>query len=118
MGIIFKEKSMVDEKIEGCTNPAHKHTSTWNLALPLSALLLLAGLMLTVSNTSAVALSLAEQQGKSILLIEQRIKDVEDEVDEKTNDRYTSKEAEKDLNYIRDDIQELKEMIKEAHRVQ
>ena len=85
----------------------------WSLALPASALALLAGLMLTVANDTAIALQLAGQHGETILLMRQEI----DILRLETKDRYTNKDAERDLGYIREDITELNQVIREAHRV-
>lgn len=69
--------------------------------------------MLSVSNEAAIGLKLAEQHGESILLLREEVRLLRLELKERTHDRYTSDDAERDLNYIRRDIAELKEAIKE-----
>lgn len=83
----------------------------WTLVLPVGALTLLGALMLSVSNEAAVALKLAEQHGESILLLREEVRLLRNEVQDRTIDRYTSKDAARDLAYIREDINELKEAI-------
>jgi len=96
-------------------NP-HKATN-WTIVLPVGALTLLGGLMLSVSNEAAVGLKLAEQHGESILLLREEVRLLRVDIKEKTNDRYTIKDAERDLNYIRTDIADIKQTIKDAHNV-
>ena len=103
---------MADEK-NSREESVSKSVTNWSLALPASALALLAGLMLTVSNDAAIALQLAGQHGESILLLQQQI----DLLQMETKDRYTEKDAERDLGHIQDDITELKQVIREVHRV-
>ena len=89
--------------------------NNWTLVLPVGALTLLGALMLSVSNEAAVGLKLAEQHGESILLLREEVRLLRLEIKEKTFDRYTNKDAERDLGYIRQDIAEIKQAIKEAH---
>lgn len=93
-----------------------KLTQNWTLVLPVGALTLLGALMLSVSNEAAVGLKLAEQHGESILLLREEVRLLRLEIKERTQDRYTSDDAARDLAYIRQDIAELKQEIKENHR--
>lgn len=88
----------------------------WTLVLPVGALTLLGALMLSVANEAAVALKLAEQHGESILLLREEVRLLRNEVQDRTLNRYTSKDAERDLAYIREDINELKEAMNRANR--
>jgi len=96
-----------DVKVEKVNN--------WTLVLPVGALTLLGALMLSVSNEAAVGLKLAEQHGESILLLREEVRLLRSEIKEDTSNRYTNADAERDLNYIRRDIAEMKQTIKEAH---
>ena len=97
------------------TNEREEKTNNWTLVLPVGALTLLGALMLSVSNEAAVGLEMAKQHGESILLLREEVRLLRLEIKEKTTDRYTNKDAERDLNYIRRDIGEIKQSIKEAH---
>jgi hypothetical protein len=85
---------------------------SWTFVLPIGALTLLGALMLSVSNEASNALRLSTQHGESILLIREEIKLLRSE----QRNAYTNKDAERDLAYIRRDIGELKQAVKEAHR--
>ena len=87
----------------------------WTLVLPVGALTLLGALMLSVSNEAAVGLKLAEQHGESILLLREEVRLLRQELKESTQLRYTSADAQRDLNYIQRDIRDLKQAMKEAH---
>jgi len=80
--------------------------------LPGSTLVLLAGLMMSVSNEAAIGLRLGEQHGNSILLLREEVRLLREEIKTSTRDRYTSKDAERDLTYIRRDIAEIKDTLK------
>lgn len=88
-------------------------TQSWTLVLPVGALTLLGALMLSVSNEAAVGLKLAEQHGQSILLLREEVRLLRLEIKERTQSRYTRVDAERDLAYIRQDIAELKQALKE-----
>jgi hypothetical protein len=75
----------------------------------------LGALMLSVSNEAAVGLKLAEQHGESILLLREEVRLLRLEIKERTNDRYTNKDAERDLNYIRQEIAEMKLEMRDFH---
>lgn len=89
--------------------------NNWTLVLPVGALTLLGALMLSVSNEAAVGLKLAEQHGESILLLREEVRLLRLEIQEKVIDRYTHKDADRDLGYLRQDIAEIKQSIKEEH---
>ena len=87
----------------------------WTLVLPVGALTLLGALMLSVSNEAAVGLKLAEQHGESILLLREEVRLLRLEIKDRTDDRYTTSDAERDLQYIRQEIAEIKQAIRDAH---
>ncbi len=89
--------------------------SQWTLILPVGALTLLGALMLSVSNEAAIGLKLAEQHGASILLLREDIRLLRVDMKEGVHDTYTSEDAERDFKYIRREIGELKQVIREAH---
>jgi hypothetical protein len=89
--------------------------NNWTLVIPVGALTLLGALMLSVSNEAAVGLKLAEQHGESILLLREEVRLLRLEIKERTNDRYTNKDAERDLNYIRQEIAEMKLEMRDFH---
>jgi hypothetical protein len=62
-----------------------------------------------------VGLKLAEQHGESILLLREEVRLLRLEIKERTNDRYTNKDAERDLNYIRQEIAEMKLEMRDFH---
>jgi hypothetical protein len=88
----------------------------WTLVLPVGALTLLGALMLSVSNEAAIGLKLAEQHGESILLLREEVRLLRLEVKDRTINRYTSKDAERDLSYIRQDILDLKQAVRALER--
>lgn len=90
-----------------------KLSQHWTLVLPVGALTLLGALMLSVSNEAAIGLKLAEQHGESILLLREEVRLLRMELKERTHDRYTTEDAERDLAYIRRDIAEIKQALKE-----
>jgi hypothetical protein len=85
----------------------------WTFVLPVGALTLLGALMLSVSNEAAVGLKMAEQHGESILLLREEVRLLRLEIKERTHDRYTTRDAERDLNYIRLELAEIKEAFKD-----
>jgi len=87
----------------------------WTLVLPVGALTLLGALMLSVSNEAAIGLKLAEQHGESILLLREEVRMLRVELKDGTQLRYTSSDAQRDLQYIQRDIAELKKTMKELH---
>ena len=89
--------------------------NNWTLVLPVGALTLLGGLMLSVSNEAAVSLKLSEQHGASILLLREEVRLLRLEMKDDTRDRYTSSDAARDLAYIQRDITELKETVRVEH---
>lgn len=88
----------------------------WTLVLPVGALTLLGALLLSVSNEAAVGLKLSEQHGESILLLREEVRLLRLEVKDRTIERYTASDAERDLAYIRSDIAELKQAVRDYHR--
>jgi len=88
----------------------------WTLVLPIGALTLLGALILSVSNEAAIGLKLAEQHGESILLLREQISLLRADVKVGTRDRYTSSDAKDDFDVVREDIKEIKELMREAHR--
>jgi len=93
-----------------------KLTQNWTLVLPVGALTLLGALMLSVSNEAAVGLKLAEQHGESILLLREEVRLLRLEIKERTQDRYTTDDAARDLAHIRQDIAELKQEIRDNRK--
>ena len=89
--------------------PEAKAKNTWQIVLPIGALTLLGALMLSVSNEAAVALKTSEQHGDSILLLREEVRLLRDEL----KGSYSASDAEKDLTYIRRDMEELKQLLKE-----
>jgi len=89
------------------------NTQTWTLVLPVGALTLLGALMLSVSNEAAISLKLSEQHGESILLLREEVRLLRVDINNRTQDRYMAKDAERDLGYIKDDIAEIKLAVKE-----
>ena len=87
----------------------------WTLVLPVGALTLLGALMLSVSNEAAIGLKLAEQHGRSILLLREEVRLLREELKDSAHTRYTSADAQRDLRYIQRDINELKQALKEAN---
>ena len=90
-----------------------KNVNSWTLVLPVGALTLLGALMLSVSNEAAVGLKMAEQHGESILLLREEVRLLRLEIKERTHDRYTTRDAERDLAYIRQEIAEIKEALRD-----
>jgi hypothetical protein len=101
--------------VEGIEQGQQK-TANWTFVLPVGVLTLLGALMLSISNEAAVGLNLAEQHGESILLLREEVRLLRKEVTEGTQDRYTSTDAQRDLQYIQRDIKELKDTVKELSR--
>jgi hypothetical protein len=90
--------------------------NNWTLVLPIGALSLLGALMLSVANEAAVALRLAEQHGESLLLLREEVRLMRRDLNESAQLSYTSIDAQRDLEYIKRDISELKQAIKELDR--
>lgn len=90
--------------------------NNWTLVLPVGALTLLGALMLSVSNEAAISLRLAEQHGKSILMLHEEIRLLRLDLKDGDKMRYTSADAQRDLEYIKRDIRELKDAVKELDR--
>lgn len=88
-----------------------KENAGWTVILPISALTLLGALMLSVSNDAAISLDLAKQHGESILLLREELKLLKEDMRLRTDDRYTSKDADRDHMYISRDIMELKNSL-------
>lgn len=84
----------------------------WTMILPVGALGLLGALLLSVQKDASVALDVARQHGEEILLLRSEIHSMESQMRERTQLRYTSKDAERDFSYLRRDIAECKEAIK------
>lgn len=90
--------------------------NNWTLVLPVGALTLLGALMLSVSNEASVALKIAEQHGEQLLRIQQQIDLLRTEQKDNFKSRYTSLDAQRDLEYIKRDIAELKIAVKELNK--
>lgn len=89
---------------------------SWTFVLPVGVLTLLGALMLSISNEAAISLELARQHGESILLLREQVKLLRGEVKEIRGNRYTDKDAQRDLGYIRRDLEELKQVMKDTNK--
>jgi hypothetical protein len=92
-----------------------KNTQTWSLVLPVGCLTLLGALVLNVNSNATRALDLAVQNGENFTLLKKETSLLRQDLKDKTRDRYTNRDAERDLDYIKRDIAELKAVVKEAH---
>ena len=86
---------------------------SWKLAFPLSALGLLGALLLTVQKDASIALDVAKQHGQELLLLHSELRIIEEDIRARTQLRYTSKDAERDLRYIQKDLDACLLTIKE-----
>ena len=87
---------------------------TWNIVLPVGALTVLGALMLNVAKDASIALSVAEQHGQELLLLKADLQILGNDVRDRTQLRYTSKDAARDHDYINRDIRSCKTAL-EAH---
>ena len=90
-----------------------KVKATIGIALPLGALTLLGSLMLVVQKDAAVALDIARQHGQEFNILRAEIALLKQDMRERTQNRYTSGDAAKDLRYIERRFTELESKIKE-----
>ena len=77
---------------------------TWNVAIPIGALSLLAVLAIDISKDLGHVMKIAEQHGQELLIQKADIHLLEVDVRDKTKLRYTSSDATKDLKYVYKDI--------------
>jgi phage-related tail protein len=85
----------------------------FNLVIPVGALALLGALMLSVSNEASIGLRLGEQNNEAIMSLQGEVRGLREDLQERTEDRYTSADAARDLAYIQRDIAELKQTVRE-----
>jgi hypothetical protein len=89
------------------------------LVVPGSALALLLMLTVQVGKDASIALDVARQHGEELLLVNGKISLLEEDIRNRTQSRYTSTDAAKDLRYMQKDInacvKEIKEHKKNAH---
>ena len=93
---------------------------TWNIAIPIGALGLLGALMLDISKDSGHMQKVMEQHGEEMLLLKGDIHGLEQDMRERTQLRYTSKDADRDFKYLLREIEACKltakEHSKDAHK--
>lgn len=85
---------------------------TWNVVVPVGALALLATMVMNVNHAASTSLELAKQNGESLVVMQKMLLKVQDDIDDKTQLRYTARDAERDHGYIVRDIADLKEQIR------
>ena len=86
---------------------------SWKLAFPIGALGLLGALLLTVQKDAAIALDVAKQHGQELLLLHGELQILHEHIRNRTQLRYTSRDAERDFRYIQKDLDACMEAIKE-----
>ena len=57
-----------------------------------------------VGKDAQIALDVAQQHGEEILIMNRKLSNLEEELSDRTRDRYTSKDAERDIGYLRRDL--------------
>ena len=57
-----------------------------------------------VAKDAQIALDVAAQHGQEILILHSEVQALEEEVRDRTRNRYTSKDAERDIGYLRRDL--------------
>jgi hypothetical protein len=62
------------------------------------------GFSLTTAKDAQIAIQVAAQHGEEMLLLRQEINILQSEIRDRTQMRYTSKDAERDLGYIKRDV--------------
>ena len=59
---------------------------------------------ITTAKDAQIALDIARQHGEELLILSQEIHRMQGDLYERTKNRYTSKDAERDIGYLRRDI--------------
>lgn len=86
---------------------------TWNVVVPVGALGLLGALMLDVSKDAAISLDVARQHGEELLIVKGEMLMLKQDVRDRTQLRYTSKDAARDALYLQRDIDNCMTLIKD-----
>jgi type II secretory pathway component PulJ len=76
-----------------------------------SAFALLAALMLNVYKDAQIALDVVRQHGQELLEIRTEITGLRNDLLERTRERYTEKDAEKDMIYILDRLERIENQV-------
>ena len=71
---------------------------------------------ITTAKDAAIALDFANQHGEELLILSQEIHRIQGDLYERTKDRYTAKDAERDIGYLRRDIDSCMTWRKEHQR--
>jgi hypothetical protein len=74
------------------------------------------GFWITVSKDAQIAIDIAAQHGKELQMVNARILHLEQELRDRTQLRYTSADAEKDLGYLRRDLNQCLSEIEKHKR--
>jgi len=72
---------------------------------------------ITTAKDAQIALDVARQHGDEILLLSQEVHNMQSDLYDRTKDRYTSKDAERDVGYLRRDIDTCMAWKKEHERI-
>lgn len=72
---------------------------------------LLINLFVTVSKDAQIAIEVAKQHGDELLMIRGEIASLRQTITDRTNDRYTSKQAERDMQYIERRLTEFEKQL-------
>jgi hypothetical protein len=82
----------------------------------LGGISILVGFMLTVSNNANIAISVAEQHGNELNNVRADIAALRVEISNRTQDRYTAIDAERDLRFVERRLKEIEEKMDREHK--
>jgi len=59
---------------------------------------------INVAKDAQIAIEVAKQHGQELLILHAKVQTLEDDVKARTQNRYTSKDASRDIGYLRRDL--------------